>query len=448
MWQGLIKRKAETATTAESLRADEFAAQLQAFAPLSQPFALAVSGGPDSMALAYCVQRWLKDKNQTAFAFIVDHGLRTQSRKEAEETQKRLRAMGFQTEILSWEHAPVVTRLHATARKARYELLTQACKKHHIRDLFLAHHKDDQAETILMRLAKGSGIDGLAGMRAQKMVKDVRLLRPFLSVTKDRLKATCIAAKLLFVEDASNISQKFARGRLRRILPLLAEEGLTIERLSDLGERAGDAKAALDHYTQQLLQVATKRDATGVIHFNLEHLRSGPRAIAERALILCLQSVHPQNYPPERSSLLPILDALCADEEMAPRTLHGCLITKQSAEASFMREYADISDAPLIHPGESIIWDQRWQITLSKKAPDKAYTTRALGNPPYDVIDRLAPGLREVIPKGRARATMPSLWVGGTLSIIPSFGPTVDFQGLANKSAGAEATLLTPWPPR
>lgn len=448
MWQGLIKRKTEAAPTVEALRADEFAALLQAFGSLSKPFALAVSGGPDSMALAFCVQHWLKDKNQTTFAFIVDHGLRAESRKEAEATQKHLDIMGFQTEILSWEHGPVITRLHATARNARYELLTNACKKHNIRDLLLAHHKDDQAETILMRLAKGSGIDGLAGMAAQKTVKDVRLLRPFLTLTKDRLKATCIAAKLSFVEDASNTSQKFARGRLRRILPLLAEEGLTIERLTDLGARASDAKAALDHYTQQLLRVATKRDAAGAVHFDLEHLRSAPRATSERALTLCLQSLNPESYAPERVSLLPLLNALCADEEMAPRTLHGCLITKQSDAASFMREYADITDAPIIHPGESITWDQRWQIQLSEKALAKAYTIRPLGNPPHEVIEGLAPGLCKLIPRGRIRAGLPSLWVDGTLSLIPSFDLAPDSQGLVHESLRAKAELLTPWPPR
>jgi len=146
------------------LGAREFAALMETFVPFASPLhvAVAVSGGPDSMALVFCVKRWLDEKTEVGSitAFIVDHDLRDASAAEAEQVRKTLMKIGIPAEILRWQHAPVTARLHETARTARRRLLTEACRRRAIPDLLLAHHSDDQAETILMRLAKGSGVDG------------------------------------------------------------------------------------------------------------------------------------------------------------------------------------------------------------------------------------------------------------------------------------------------
>ncbi|MGB9151713.1 MAG: tRNA lysidine(34) synthetase TilS, partial [Alphaproteobacteria bacterium] len=241
--------------------AEEFARLLENYAPsLSVPLALAVSGGPDSMALAFCVKRWAQ---REAIAFIVDHGLRAESATEALQVKAALEQMGIRAEILRWEHETVTTGLHEKAREARYRLLTDACRRHGAADLLIAHHRDDQAETILMRLAKGSGVEGLAGMQDQTMRDGIRFLRPFLSLPKERLVATCVAAAIPFVTDPSNDHKKFARGRLRKILPALAEEGLTVESLIGLGARAAEAKEALDYYTKALLRNAAQTEIGG-----------------------------------------------------------------------------------------------------------------------------------------------------------------------------------------
>lgn len=419
----------------EPVAADEFAALMEAFAPLPPSrFAVAVSGGPDSMALAYCVKRWSDD----GLALVVDHGLRPESATEAENTCKELSKLGMATEVLRWEHPPVVARLHVTAREARYGLLAEACRRHGIRDLLLAHQREDQAETILMRLAKGSGVDGLAGMKPETWVDGVRLMRPFLSMPKARLVATCRAANIEFLADPSNASEKFARGRLRRVLPLLEPEGLSVERLLDLGARAAEAREALDHYTRALLRVASRRDEAGVIAVDLEHLRAAPRAIAARALSACFRHINPAAYAPERASLMPVLDALCGDRPMEARTLHGCGISKNEADALIMREYAAIGDANIIRAGETVTWDKRWNVTLGANAETVSYTIRPLGNPTHGVLDRLAPGLRHKVPQGRARAGLPSLWQADGLALIPSLETTAG-------PADARAWLAKPW---
>lgn len=437
--RALSRPAASVNASASQIGADEFAALAENLAPFAKDyrFAIATSGGPDSMALTLCLQRWAKARGFSPVALIVDHALRPESSSEAETTRQRLAALGVEVEILRWEHDAVVTRLHATARKARYRLLAEACKRRGISDLWLAHQMEDQAETILMRLAKGSGVDGLAGMSGASSLDGIRMLRPFLGVPKTRLVATCEAAGLAFVEDTSNASQKFARGRLRRVLPLLAEEGLTLERLIDLGARAGDAKEALEHYTHEFLHRASSRDEAGALRIALDELRHAPREIAGRALACALQEVHAENYAPEHASLMNLLDALRAEDDMSARTLHGCLISKTQAQVNVLREVSHITGAPVISPDQNVIWDGRWTVTLTKQASG-TYTIKPLGSPPHEMLDALAPGLRKHVPQGRARAALPALWQGETLTLIPS----LTGEGVA------QARLAGAWPPR
>jgi tRNA(Ile)-lysidine synthase len=425
----------------QPLGGEEFAALMARLGSFPSPLtmAVAVSGGPDSMALAFCAKRWADEIAGKILALIIDHDLRPESSAEAEQTKKSLAAIGIEAVILHWEHPQVVRRLHENARKARYKLLTDACRAHGISHLLLAHHREDQAETILMRLAKGSGIDGLAGMAAKKTLDGVRILRPLLTISKQRLSATCNAAGVTFVSDPSNQSQKFARGRLRRIAPLLEIEGLTTERLTDLGMRAAEAKAALDYATNALLRVATRLSDAGAIEIDLEHLRSTPRAIALRALNSCLRAIHRDDYAPEYASLSRLLDAICADGDMPGCTLQGCFISKNSFRATVIREYAAITDSFPIQSGESIVWDQRWCVSLTTNT-EKTFHIRALGNPPHERLDALAPKLRHVIPQGRLRATLPALWLNDELAIIPALPHTPYISDV-------RAELTAVWPP-
>jgi len=415
----------QTAPVPEPISVEEFAASLGALkVPQDAPLALAVSGGPDSMALVLCTLRWAQKTQHKLIAFIVDHALRPQSAHEANQTQEILTGLGIETEILRWDHPPIVSRLHVSARKARYHLLVNACRKHGASSLLLAHQREDQAETILMRLAKGSGIDGLAGMATANESDGIRLLRPLLNFSKERLIATCADAKIRFITDPSNLSDQFARGRLRRVLPLLESEGLTADRLIDLGQRAAEARDALDHYANIFLSQYGVQDFAGVVRIDIAALRSVPRAIIQRVMAKVLQATHRQDYAPEYVALHNLIDAMLVPHIMPPRTLHGSLISANEDTLTVMREYATITDTPNILPGEIKIWDGRWQVALSAHAPSGSYVIRPLGNPPHEVIEHLAPGLCRAVPQGRARAGLPALWLGGTntesLNLIPS----------------------------
>jgi tRNA(Ile)-lysidine synthase len=282
----------------------------------------------------------------------------------------------------------------------------------------IAHHREDQAETILMRLAKGSGVEGLAGMAPQSLRDDLRLLRPFLTLPKQRLLATCETAGIAYVTDPSNLSEKFARGRLRTLAPLLEKEGLTTETLLDLGARAAEASEALDHYTRDFLRAAAVCDIGGSIRLERSRLNLVPRAIALRALTACLRYIHDDDHPPERAALAGLLDALSAGK--TGRTLYGCLIAINDDTATLLREPCAATEILPFSYDIPLLWDKRWHVSGSAgNAPN--LTIRALGNPPHDVLDRLSPRLRHDLPQGRIRATLPAVWQGDSLFAIPSF---------------------------
>lgn len=393
----------------------DFAMLLAPFIGGEQRVAVAVSGGPDSMALAWGAAQALGAARIKAF--IVDHALRACSAEEAAQTKQRLTSMGIGSEILRWEHGAITSRIHVEARRARYGLLIEACKKQGLDRLLLAHHADDQAETILMRLAKGSGPEGLAGMAGESLQDGIRLVRPLLGISKARLLATCATHVIPFATDPSNASDKYARGRLRRVMPLLEAEGFTQERLLDLGVRSGEAAQAMEHYARDFLRNHAEQEMSGLIRFAFLPLHELPRAVALKALALCLMSVHRGDYPPEREKLISLLDWLGQGEE-AGRSLYGCLIQKGAKEVHILREPSAATEVQKITPGQLVLWDGRWRVQVGPQA-EEGCTLRALGLQPHDLLDQLAPGLRQKIPQGRVRACLPSFWRGETLVSLP-----------------------------
>ncbi len=389
--------------------------------PLGERFALAVSGGPDSMALALCARLWCeKNHHPLPQAFIVDHALREESAAEAALVRQRLQALGITAEVLLWQHEAVTSAIHSSARRARYQLLLNACRCHKITSLLFAHQREDQAETILMRFAKGSGVDGLAGMAAESVKEGIRILRPFINQSKQRLIATCDAAGISYVTDPSNKAQKFARGRLREVMPLLADEGLTIDRLVDIGIRAAETREAMDCFTDEFIAAHSHQDEWGVIYFEKSALLATPRAIALRAISRALQTIHAEFYAPTHASLSLLLDTLKNEATFSARTLNGCLVSENQKYLIFMREFSAITETLSISTGETVIWDGRWQITCAAGEGTDGATVKALGNPPHEVLDRLSPDLRHKLPQGRIRATLPALWVGSEIKCLPT----------------------------
>ncbi|MDA0704544.1 MAG: tRNA lysidine(34) synthetase TilS, partial [Proteobacteria bacterium] len=222
----------------------EFARLLENFGPYEPGVRLAVgvSGGPDSMALALLADAWARACGGRVLALIVDHGLRPASTEEAARVAGWLVARGFETRVLPWLGEKPERGVQAAARAARHALLEAACREAGILHLLLAHQREDQAETILLRRAAQSGADGLAAMAAVVERRHCRLLRPLLTVPRARLIATLEAAGQDWIEDPSNADTGFTRIRLRNEL---AQAGAgALAPLVDAAAAAGEARAS------------------------------------------------------------------------------------------------------------------------------------------------------------------------------------------------------------
>src|SRR5213082_72360 len=185
---------------------------------------LAVSGGPDSIALMWLAARWRRAlaRGPRLVAITVDHGLRAEAAREAREVKRLARSLDLPHRTLRWNGAKPKTGLPAAARAARYRLLAQAARQSHATHILTAHTRDDQAETLLMRMLRGSGITGLGAMLRQSPRDGIVLARPLLQIPKARLVATLRKARIDFADDPTNRDTAFTRPRLRELMPALA----------------------------------------------------------------------------------------------------------------------------------------------------------------------------------------------------------------------------------
>jgi tRNA(Ile)-lysidine synthase len=253
----------------------------------SQGVVLAVSGGPDSTALLWLAARWQKSlkKKPKLLVVTVDHGLRKEAKREAAGVAKLAKKLGVAHRIVTWTGRKPKTAIQQTARQARYALLVEAAKKVGAQHIVTAHTLDDQAETVLMRMARGSGIGGLGGMARRSRLDGFVLVRPLLDIPKARLIATLKAAKIPYAEDASNTDPRFTRARLRPLMAPLVGEGLDARRLSILAARLRRADAALDAEVDRVtaaLPVEMPRE--GAITFPAAQFARLPGEIALRML--------------------------------------------------------------------------------------------------------------------------------------------------------------------
>ena len=209
---------------------------------------LAVSGGPDSVAMMWLAARWRRAlrNGPRLVAMTVDHGLRSEAAREAREVKQFAKRLDLPHRTLRWTGAKPATGLQAAARDTRYRLLARAARASGATHVLTAHTRDDQAETLLMRMSRGSGIAGLGAMARQTQRDGVGLARPLLQIPKARLLATLQKAKIAFADDPTNRDTRFTRPRLRALMPALAAEGFDARNLARLASRLARANAALE----------------------------------------------------------------------------------------------------------------------------------------------------------------------------------------------------------
>ncbi|KRE16070.1 hypothetical protein ASE66_09885 [Bosea sp. Root483D1] len=249
---------------------------------------VAVSGGPDSVALLALLAAWAGQSRPRLLAVTVDHGLRPEAAQEALMVGELCAGLGVEHRTRRWLGDKPQTALQEKARAARYALLAEEARASGATAIVTAHTADDQAETLLMRMAAGSGLAGLAGMAPRSAVNGIVLARPLLGIAKSRLVATCQASGLSFVRDPSNDDPRFTRIRWRRLLPELAEAGLTAGRLGQLANRLARADEALDRLALRALAAVPAGEGDGQRWFDFARLCQEPEEIVIRSLALAL----------------------------------------------------------------------------------------------------------------------------------------------------------------
>jgi len=322
-------------STAEPvLRADEANALFSGLENL-HGLVLAVSGGPDSTALMVLAARWAKARKRAPklLAVTVDHGLRAQAAAEAAAVKRLARRLGIAHRTLRWSGKKPKSALQEAARGARYRLLAQAAQRAGYAHVLTAHTLDDQAETVLFRLARGSGLSGLSGMAYAAPLpagekNSLFLVRPFLGVPKARLLATLKAAGIVYSDDPSNRDPRFFRARLRSFMPALAKEGLDARGLARLATRLRRAEAAIE------FAVAAARDALapgpwperGPIAFATAQFADLPAEVALRLLGRAVGHAGDEG-PVELAKLEALYDSLRQAQSRLRRTLAGAVVT-------------------------------------------------------------------------------------------------------------------------
>ena len=406
------------------LTSEEVSASLDRLhVPASAHLAIAVSGGADSLCLAAIL-----NDIRPIVALIVDHRLRPTSAIEARTTADRLASLGIENEILVWQHDKTpTTNIQAAAREARYALMGQWCKDRQIEFLCTAHHMDDQAETMLLRMARGSGVYGLAGMAGKRdLGQGTVLVRPLLGFPKNRLVATLKEKSLDWIEDPSNQNEVFDRVKIRNLLADPPLEGFRAERLAATAQRMRRSREALEFYQRLWLADAVDFFEAGYALLDTNKFGEVPEDIYLRAMNSLIQFSGGGGYAPRFEKLLRLVGALIAND-FSGHTLSGVQFAPFSeGKILITREVSAMETAKKIH-GDTL-WDGRFAVCETGNGPEHSLLIGPLGDAGRRfVMENLTDFNDEAftIPK-QVLATIPAVFEDERLIAVPHLGYKVD----------------------
>ena len=374
----------------------------------------------------------------------VDHGLRPEAAAEAELVKGWAGALGLPHTTLTWDGPKPTSDIQAQARAIRYQLIADYCLDSGLTSVMVAHTQDDQAETFLLRLARGSGVTGLSGMAAcgplpvtEPRYKSIRLLRPLLQFSRAALRSSLRAAGQEWIEDPSNEDVSFARVRMRALMSALAEEGLTVSRLAATTDRLSDVSVVMDDVAHDLKHACAHFASGGYVCVDGPALMSAPRSIGLKVLGELLMAVGGSYYQPRFVALERLYEALAHDVAGAGelgqgRTLGGCHIgpaalgSTQSyviaREMRSLRARLRKLETPLgLGVGESVLWDNRMELVLSGSQETGVCwrgDIRPLGREGWRELTKRVAGPNQDTLKHipvKARTALPGLWSGDDL---------------------------------
>lgn len=303
------------------------------------PIGIAVSGGGDSIALLECARLWAHGDRQL-FAATVDHRLRQESRAEAESVARFCASRLIPHEILSAGALDGPGNLSAMAREARYRALSVWAVQCGAEAVLLGHTLDDQAETVLMRLARGSGAEGLSGMAESREWLGLKWLRPMLSVRRADLRSWLRVRQIDWSDDPTNEDLTYDRVKARQALATLASLGIDAEGLARTADRLRRQRAVLEDAMARLAVIARCPAAGGGMQLDRNALVEAIPDTALRLLADSLMRVGGRPYRPRYRSLEALFGRI-QQEDQFRATLAGCRIAAQGGVVSVLPEHGD-----------------------------------------------------------------------------------------------------------
>ena len=422
----------------------EFRALMAAVGPFeARPHvAIAVSGGADSLALCLLADGWARSRGGRVTALTVDHGLRPGSAAEALAVGRWLKARGMEHHILRWRGPKPDSGVQAAARAARYRLLGSWCSEAGVLHLALAHHMGDQAETFLMRLGQGSGLDGLAAMSAIVELPWARVIRPLLGVAKGRLQATLRALGQDWIEDPSNRDPGFARTGARDALTGLAAAGLSEDVLAQTARTMARARIALEDAAAALAATCCSVYPEGYARIDGPALTAAPAEVSLRVLGRLLASVGGAAHGPGREKLERLHARLVGGGFEAGCTLGGCRVMGTAGGYLVCREDRNLPGPMAAVPGQHILWDGRFAIEFTAPAdPGAGLRLGPLGRDGWTEIAARNPGPPTV--PAAAGPSLPALFDGdGPIRV-----PHLSYRAGAGRPGAVEFASLRFAPP-
>lgn len=367
---------------------------------------VAVSGGGDSIALLSAMAQYADRESIELQVITIDHGLRAESRREAAVVTDLCLKLGLNHHVEYWTGWDGTGNLQAEARAGRYALMADWAYANQISQIALAHTADDQAETVLMRLARAAGVDGLSAMSRSSVRDGITWLRPFLGTKRATLRLYLQASGRQWIDDPSNSDRQFDRVRVRDALTVLETLGITVDALCDVAQHQREARQALDWQSFLIARDLVEIEA-GAVVMALNRFRAQPVEVKRRLLVHAIRWLNGGTYAPRRATIMRTLEAVSQGETA---TLAGCQMTHAKGQIWVHREHQAVA---AIESHVSDTWDDRWQI--DGPDDDDEITVRALG---FDVLSEID-GWRDLNIPRAVLAVTPAIWYGDQVLAVP-----------------------------
>ncbi|MBP7710322.1 MAG: tRNA lysidine(34) synthetase TilS [Rickettsiales bacterium] len=312
---------------------------------LPKKIAVAVSGGADSLALTLLLKDFCAAKKIELIAATVDHKMRQSSSNEALKLGKILAKEKISHKILAIAAKKIPHKnIEASLREARYELLYNFCLKEKIEFLFLGHHVGDAAENFLIRLFRGSGLDGLSTLAEVSEYKKIKLVRPLLDFDKDQLKNFLEEKKIKWFEDESNKDEKFLRNKIRNFLETFPEKNLLQARIKSASDEIAKTRDFFDELLLREAKKILKFNNKGFCFLNLKKLQKTEGKIALKILALVAMEVSQQNYKPRLKELKIFYNYLQQSDKIKPRNFYGCIFEHSDEKTLIARPQQELEE--------------------------------------------------------------------------------------------------------